>query len=245
MEVLEEAIQAAALEADFTFPDDSASSNGDQSLIIDDIIESLESDALEAEQEALEVRRVEEEAQVGICNCNMHVLPDIEPVLSLPVSSLSLLSLSLSHSLPPLCSVASLLPVSWIYIVITIVITIALTVPSLLFTLILTPTLTSMLTSSPPYPQCSHQDQQCHPAHKFASCKQLLSCLPACLQLVWKPAKPASSVPLAGACHPYPSCTPPYSPYLVDHYSIIDQHSACYALCTMHMLECLCDKASQ
>ena len=81
-EVLEEAIQAAALEADFTFPDDSASSNGDQSLIIDDIIESLESDALEAEQEALEVRRAEEEAQVGICSCNMHLLPENWPVPS-------------------------------------------------------------------------------------------------------------------------------------------------------------------
>lgn len=83
LEVLEEAMQAAALEADFTFPDDSASSNGDQSLIIDDIIESLESDALEAEQEALEVRRAEEEAQVGICSCNMHVLPDSEPEFQL------------------------------------------------------------------------------------------------------------------------------------------------------------------
>ena len=64
MEVLEEAIQAAALEADFTFPDDVSSSNGDQSMVIDDIIESLESDALEAEQEALAVRQAEEEAQV-------------------------------------------------------------------------------------------------------------------------------------------------------------------------------------
>lgn len=73
-EVLEEAIQAAALEADFTFPDDSASSNGDQSLIIDDIIESLESDALEAEQEALAVRHAEEKAQVGIWSCDMRVL---------------------------------------------------------------------------------------------------------------------------------------------------------------------------
>lgn len=68
LEVLEEAIQAAALEADFTFPDDSTSSNGDQSLVIDDIIESLESDALEAEQEALAVRRAEEEAQVSVCS---------------------------------------------------------------------------------------------------------------------------------------------------------------------------------
>ena len=64
LEVLEEAIQAAALEADFTFPDDASSSNGDQSMVIDDIIESLESDALEAEQEALLVRRAEEAAQV-------------------------------------------------------------------------------------------------------------------------------------------------------------------------------------
>ena len=68
LEVLEEAIQAAALEADFTFPDDSTSSNGDQSLVIDDIIESLESDAIEAEQEALAVRHSEEEAQVGTCS---------------------------------------------------------------------------------------------------------------------------------------------------------------------------------
>lgn len=66
MEVLEEAIQAAALEADFTFPDDVSSSNGDQSLVIDDIIESLESDALEAEQEALAVQQAEAAAQVRI-----------------------------------------------------------------------------------------------------------------------------------------------------------------------------------
>ena len=65
LQVLEEAIQAAATEADFTFPDDASSSQGDQSLVIDDIIESLESDALEAEQEALAVRQAEEEAQVG------------------------------------------------------------------------------------------------------------------------------------------------------------------------------------
>ena len=64
LEVLEEAIQAAALEADFTFPDDVSSSNGDQSLVIDDIIESLESDALEAEQEALAVQQAEAAAQV-------------------------------------------------------------------------------------------------------------------------------------------------------------------------------------
>lgn len=64
MEVLEEAIQAAALEADFTFPDDVSSSNEDQSLVIDDIIESLESDALEAEQEALAVQQAEAAAQV-------------------------------------------------------------------------------------------------------------------------------------------------------------------------------------
>ncbi|DBA74159.1 hypothetical protein WJX77_004162 [Trebouxia sp. C0004] len=63
LEVLEEAIQAAALEADFTFPDDVSSSNGDQSLVIDDIIESLESDALEAEQEALAVQQAEAAAQ--------------------------------------------------------------------------------------------------------------------------------------------------------------------------------------
>ena len=69
MEVLEEAIQAAALEADFTFPDDVSSSNGDQSLVIDDIIESLESDALEAEQEALAVQQAEAAAQV--CNTNI------------------------------------------------------------------------------------------------------------------------------------------------------------------------------
>ena len=68
MEVLEEAIQAAALEAEFTFPDDVSSSNGDQSLVIDDIIESLESDALEAEQEALAVQQAEAAAQV--CNAN-------------------------------------------------------------------------------------------------------------------------------------------------------------------------------
>lgn len=67
LEVLEEAIQAAALKADFTFPDDSASSNGDQSLVIDDIIESLENDALEADQEALADRQAEEEAQVSMC----------------------------------------------------------------------------------------------------------------------------------------------------------------------------------
>lgn len=66
LEVLQEAIQAAALEADFTFPEDSASSNGNQSLIIDDIIESLESDALEAEQEALADRQAEEQAQVSM-----------------------------------------------------------------------------------------------------------------------------------------------------------------------------------
>ena len=65
LQVLEEAIQAAALEADFTFPDDSSSSQGDHSAVIDDIIESLESDALEAEQEALAVRQAEEEAQVS------------------------------------------------------------------------------------------------------------------------------------------------------------------------------------
>lgn len=65
LEVLEEAIQAAALEADFTFPDDTSSSHGDQSLVIDDIIESLEIDAMEAEQEALLVQRAEEEAQVS------------------------------------------------------------------------------------------------------------------------------------------------------------------------------------
>ena len=64
LQVLEEAIQAAALEADFTFPDDQSSSQGDQSIVIDDIIESLEIDALEAEQEALLVQRAEEEAQV-------------------------------------------------------------------------------------------------------------------------------------------------------------------------------------
>ena len=64
--VLEEAIQAAALEADFTFPDDSSSSQEDHSAVIDDIIESLESDALEAEQEALAVRQAEEEAQVSL-----------------------------------------------------------------------------------------------------------------------------------------------------------------------------------
>lgn len=64
LQVLEEAIQAAALEADFTFPDDSSSSQGDQSQTIDDIIESLESDALEAEQEALAVRQAEKETQV-------------------------------------------------------------------------------------------------------------------------------------------------------------------------------------
>ncbi len=68
MEVLEEAIQAAALEADFTFPDDVSSSNGDQSLVIDDIIESLESDALEAEQEALAVQQAEAAAQVCTAN---------------------------------------------------------------------------------------------------------------------------------------------------------------------------------
>ena len=68
MEVLEEAIQAAALEAEFTFPDDVSSSNGDQSLVIDDIIESLESDALEAEQEALAVQQAEAEAQVCTAN---------------------------------------------------------------------------------------------------------------------------------------------------------------------------------
>ena len=66
LEVLEEAIQAAALEADFTFPEDSASSNDDRSLVIDDIIESLESDALEAEQEALADGRAEEQARVSI-----------------------------------------------------------------------------------------------------------------------------------------------------------------------------------
>ena len=75
LEVLEEAIQAAALEADFTFPDDSASSNGGQSLIIDDIIESLESDALEAEQEALADRRAEEEAQVSMRSLARTILP--------------------------------------------------------------------------------------------------------------------------------------------------------------------------
>jgi len=64
LEVLEEAIQAAALEADFTFPDDASSSNDDQSLVIDDIIESLETDALEAEQEALAVLQAEQQAQV-------------------------------------------------------------------------------------------------------------------------------------------------------------------------------------
>ena len=64
--MLEEAIQAAALEADFTFPEDSASSSDDQSLIIDDIIDSLESDALEAEQEARADRRAEEQAQVSM-----------------------------------------------------------------------------------------------------------------------------------------------------------------------------------
>ena len=64
LEVLEEAIQAAALEADFTFPDDKSSTQGDQSMVIDDIIESLEIDALEAEQEALLVQRAQEEAQV-------------------------------------------------------------------------------------------------------------------------------------------------------------------------------------
>lgn len=64
--MLEEAIQAAALEADFTFPEDSASSSDDQSLIIDDIIDSLESDALEAEQEARVDRRAEEQAQVSM-----------------------------------------------------------------------------------------------------------------------------------------------------------------------------------
>ena len=68
MEVLEEAIQAAALEAEFTFPDDVSSSNGDQSLVIDDIIESLESDALEAEQEALAVQQAEAAAQVCTAN---------------------------------------------------------------------------------------------------------------------------------------------------------------------------------
>ncbi len=68
LEVLEEAIQAAALEADFTFPDDVSSSNGDQSLVIDDIIESLESDALEAEQEALAVQQAEAAAQVCTAN---------------------------------------------------------------------------------------------------------------------------------------------------------------------------------
>ena len=66
LDVLEEAIQAAALEADFTFPEDSASSSDDQSLIIDDIIDSLESDALEAEQEARADRRAEEQAQVSM-----------------------------------------------------------------------------------------------------------------------------------------------------------------------------------
>lgn len=65
VEVLEEAIQAAALEADFTFPDDRSSSHGDQSLAIDDIIESLEIDAMEAEQEALLVQKAEQEAQVS------------------------------------------------------------------------------------------------------------------------------------------------------------------------------------
>ena len=53
------------MEADFTFPDDQSSSQGDQSMVIDDIIESLEIDALEAEQEALLVQRAEEEAQVS------------------------------------------------------------------------------------------------------------------------------------------------------------------------------------
>ena len=76
--MLQEAIQAAALEADFTFPEDSASSNGDQSLIIDDIIESLESDALEAEQEALADQQAETQAQVSMWTATIVAFPPVD-----------------------------------------------------------------------------------------------------------------------------------------------------------------------